>query len=48
MQSSYADSYSFKRMRRFARSLERFRQRNGLGVYDAQAIRREALKAMRR
>jgi hypothetical protein len=46
MQSSYADHYDFRRMRRFARSLERFRRRNGLGVYDARAIRREALRRM--
>lgn len=46
MDGGYVQGYDYKRMRRLARSLERFRKRNSLDVYDAKAIRREALKRM--
>ena len=46
MDGGYVEGYDPKRLRRFGRSLERFRARNNLGVYDRKAIRREALKRM--
>lgn len=46
MDGGYVESYNPKRLRRFGRSLERFRVRNGLEVYDRKTIRRRALKEL--